>query len=181
MLLQLSGDGVFLHGNSLWVGIIKAPTYWRYAYFFVKLQSNMISSTVKQIMAPIIVIKNCLESKIKNKWSTLNDWLNEFLCALWAECALEACLWWIVHQGLWCLRLVWSSGHILKPLWARSWCSIWNIILFACAPLPYSYSFHVGNLIAKDEWKGNFQYVVIVHVYTICTFNANCDSLCVTV
>lgn len=78
-------------------------------------------------------------SKIKNNLSNLNDWL-QFLCTLWAECALGACLWWIVQQGLRCLRLVWSGGHILKPLWARSWCLIWSIILFACAPVPRSCS-----------------------------------------
>lgn len=98
--------------------------------------------------------------KIKNNLSNLNDWL-QFLCTLWAGCALGACLWWIVQQGLRCLRLVWSSGHILKPLWARSWCLIWKIILFACAPVPYSYSLY-AQIFFKMTGKNQISRIIFL-------------------
>lgn len=112
---------------------------------------------------------------MKDNLNTLNDWL-QFLCTLFAKCALEACLYWIVQQGLWCLRLVWSSGHIREPLCTRSWYSIWNIIPFAYAPLPYSHSFlYKSNFWRLVEMKFTVKFNFLIHVG--CLLNANRRAL----
>lgn len=131
------------HGVAV---IIKAPYLLEMCMCFVKMQSDKISSRVEQIMAPITVNENQLGRfphfqrqllNVMKQNEDFHDWLL-FLCTY-----IEACLWWIVQRRLWCLRLVWSSGPVLKPLWTRSWCLTWNTVLFAYSLLAYSYSLHL--------------------------------------